>query len=108
MTQAENGQDFGYYPHNIYIAVGAKYGLIGFVLFLLNFGKAFRVSITQLNSGRSVMRSWYMAFLIILCINGISEGLDSTMLVIWTFFTLVLASPYIRDDDNAVLQSTHA
>jgi len=91
-------------PHNLYFAIVLKYGLIGAALFAWVACKAVSVSLQQL-MGTSVMRYWYILFMIASCIFGLTLTIDYKILL-WMLLALVLGSPYMRDaDERLTVQS---
>jgi len=82
---------------NVYMDVLLKYGLVGSVPCALVLYQGLSIALEQLKTRVSVLSNFYIVVMLIMFINGISENVD-TVRLLWTFFALTLASPYIRDD----------
>ena len=84
---------------NAYVGILLKFGIIGAAILLVSFLKALLIALHEAKTSTTPLANFYFIIMLVLLINGITESVERQTLI-WIFFTLILARPYIKKGEN--------
>ena len=78
---------------NLYLSLALKFGIAGCFLLVICLLKGVIIAFKEIKHGNSILKSFYIALILIMLVNGISESVERQILI-WIFFSFILATPY--------------
>lgn len=92
-------------PHNLYIAILLKFGLVGLFLFTMLYLQILYRAVKAIQLGVSEMRYWYLFYMIIGTIFGITLTIDYKVFL-WVMFSIAISGPLVWNDNNNAKSKT--